>query len=163
MKLRHEIYKMWVRKILCRISLPSHWRKFDTQLKGLACCENWTFASCNTSNFQRKQIYVLFTNSCFIHYMGITLGFLIRACLSLFITAQKIKFSIKGFFSKCDQTCSFMRIWSYLLKTYLMENFIFCTVHVTELNTEGKWQDCRRAFSVISRMQGSFCFFRLVE
>ena len=42
--------------------------------------------------------------------------------------AQKIKFSIKGFFSKCDQIRSFLRIWSHLLKKSLTENFIFCAV-----------------------------------
>ena len=42
-------------------------------------------------------------------------------------TAQKMKFSIKDFFSKCDQIRS-QRIWTYLLKKYLMENFIFCAV-----------------------------------
>ena len=36
-----------------------------------------------------------------------------------------MKFSIKDFFSKCDQIHSFLRIWSRLLKKYLMENFIF--------------------------------------
>ena len=42
-------------------------------------------------------------------------------------TAQKMKFSIKGFFSKCDQIRRKLRIWlSYLLKKSLMENFIFC-------------------------------------
>ena len=41
-------------------------------------------------------------------------------------TAQKMKFSIKDFFSKCDQTHCFLRIWSYLLQKSLMENFIFC-------------------------------------
>ena len=41
-------------------------------------------------------------------------------------TAQKMKFSIKGFFSKCDQIRNFLRIWSHLLKKSLMENFIFC-------------------------------------
>ena len=40
-------------------------------------------------------------------------------------TAQNMKFSIKHFFSKCDQICSFLRIWSHLLKKSLMENFIF--------------------------------------
>ena len=40
-------------------------------------------------------------------------------------TAQKMKFSIKDFFSKCDQISSFLRIWSHLLKKSLMENFIF--------------------------------------
>ena len=41
-------------------------------------------------------------------------------------TAQKMKFSIKDFFSKSDQIRSFLRIWSHLLKISLMENFIFC-------------------------------------
>ena len=31
-------------------------------------------------------------------------------------TAQKMKFSIKDFFSTCDQIRSFLRIWSHLLK-----------------------------------------------
>ena len=39
-----------------------------------------------------------------------------------------MKFSIKDFFSKCDQIRSFPRIWSYLLKKSLMENFIFYAV-----------------------------------
>ena len=42
--------------------------------------------------------------------------------------AQKMKFSIKDFFSKCDQIRSFLRIWSQLLKKYLIENFLFCAV-----------------------------------
>ena len=37
-----------------------------------------------------------------------------------------MKFSLKYFFSKCDQISSFLRIWSHLLKKSLMENFIFC-------------------------------------
>ena len=41
-----------------------------------------------------------------------------------------MKFSIKDFFSKCDQTRSKMRIWSHLLKKYLMENFIFYAVYI---------------------------------
>ena len=41
---------------------------------------------------------------------------------------KKMKSSIKDFFSKCDQICSFLRIWSYLRKKSLMENFIFCAV-----------------------------------
>ena len=43
-------------------------------------------------------------------------------------TAQKMNFSIKDFLSKHDQICSFMRIWSHLLKKSLMENFIFRAV-----------------------------------
>ena len=41
---------------------------------------------------------------------------------------KKMKFSIKNFFSKCDQIHSFLQIWSYLLKKSLMKNLIFCAV-----------------------------------
>ena len=45
------------------------------------------------------------------------------------LTTQKMKFSIKDFYSKCDQIRSFLRIiWSHLLEKTLMENFIFCKV-----------------------------------
>ena len=40
--------------------------------------------------------------------------------LHKFSTAQKMKFSIKNFFSK----------WSHLLKKFLMENFMFCAVYI---------------------------------
>ena len=43
---------------------------------------------------------------------------------NLLITAQKMKFSIKDFFSKCDQICR------KLLKKPLMENFIFCAMYI---------------------------------
>ena len=43
-------------------------------------------------------------------------------------TAQKIKCSIKDFFSKYDQIRSFPRIWSHWLKKSLMENLVFCAV-----------------------------------
>ena len=42
-----------------------------------------------------------------------------------FVTAQKMKFSIKDFFSKCGQIQSLLRIWSDLRKKSLIENFIF--------------------------------------
>ena len=45
------------------------------------------------------------------------------------ITAHKMKFSIKEFFSKYDQIHSLLRIWWHLLKKFLMGNFIFREVH----------------------------------
>ena len=46
-------------------------------------------------------------------------------------TVQKMKFPIRNFFRKCDQIRRKKRIWSHLLKKFLMENFIFCTVMQT--------------------------------
>ena len=45
------------------------------------------------------------------------------------VTAQKMKFSIKDFFRKCDQIRRKLRIWSHLLKKSFIENFIFCAVY----------------------------------
>ena len=45
-----------------------------------------------------------------------------------YFTAQKTKFSIKDFFSKCVQIRKKVRIWSHLLKKSLMEKFIFSAV-----------------------------------
>ena len=53
--------------------------------------------------------------------------------LNEYVTAQKMKFSINDFSSKCDQICRKLRIWSHLLKKSLMENFIFCAVRCTQV------------------------------
>ena len=45
-----------------------------------------------------------------------------------FLNAQKIKFSIKDFFSKYDQIRRKLRIWLHVPKKSLMKNFIFCAV-----------------------------------
>ena len=49
-------------------------------------------------------------------------------------TAQKMKFSIKNFCSKCDQICRKPRIWSHLPNKSLMEKFIFCEVQIETHN-----------------------------
>ena len=84
-------------------------------------------------------------------------------------TAQKMKFSIKDFFSKCDQ----IRSCSHLLKKSLLENFIFCAVKqpsemneiLQELNTSE--HDYYEALSISSdtdflihlkRMPNACCF-----
>ena len=58
--------------------------------------------------------------------------------LIVIIIAQKMKFSIKGFFSKCDQICGKLRIWSHLIKKSLMGNFIFCAVDNND-NNGNQW------------------------
>ena len=55
--------------------------------------------------------------------------FIEKSCeLSVRLTAQKLKFSIMNFFSKCDQIHRILWVWLYLLKKSSMENFIFCAV-----------------------------------
>ena len=49
-------------------------------------------------------------------------------------TGQKLKFCIKDFFGKCEQIRNFLRIWSYLQKKYLMENFIFSAMTTAQNN-----------------------------
>ena len=46
-----------------------------------------------------------------------------------FTNTQKMKFSIKDLFTKCDQIGRTLQIWSHLLKKSLMENFNFCAVY----------------------------------
>ena len=73
------------------------------------------------------------------------------------ITAQKMKFSINDFFSKCDQISSFLRIWSYLMKKSLMENFTFCIVYVLskhKLLTKGVRICKKKPTQVITEVTG---------
>ena len=67
------------------------------------------------------------------------------------VTAQKMKFSIKDFFSKWDQIRSFLRIWPHLLKKSLMENFIFSAVSVEgDISVDSQKQLKRDDFFVTS-------------
>ena len=61
----------------------------------------------------------------------------LQRCQTTF-TAQKMKFSIMDFFSKCDQIRRKLRIWSHLLKESLVENFIFCAVTLLGLTFKGE-------------------------
>ena len=77
------------------------------------------------------------------------------------VTAQKMKFSIKDFFSKCDQIRSFLRIWSHLLKKSLLEKFIYCAVSsLLSKNDESSHRMCsaKKLFLKTSQIsQGNTC------
>ena len=68
------------------------------------------------------------------------------------ITAQKMKFSSKDFFSKCDQIRSFLRIWPHLLKKSLMEKFIFSALNVVSVYDLMGGNLSQDTVHVISRM-----------
>ena len=59
----------------------------------------------------------------------------------------KNKFSIKDFFSKCDQIRKKLQFWSHLLKKSLMENVIFCAAY---LNAREQVEE------VVSNKDGAF-------
>ena len=59
---------------------------------------------------------------------------------------KKMKFSIKNFFSKCEQICRKLCICSHLLKRSLMENFILCALKVFTIR-----------FNLLRRRQLKFC------
>ena len=61
------------------------------------------------------------------HFEGMYLAHVLFLCV---ITTHKIKFLNNDFFTKRDQIRSFLRIWSYSLKKYLMENYIFSAVYL---------------------------------
>ena len=78
-----------------------------------------------------KSMFDLFSTSC-IKGLKNTRGnkFSKTKLNETYLTAQKVKFSTQDFFSKCDQSRRFLRIWSHLLKKSSMENFIFCALHL---------------------------------
>ena len=63
-------------------------------------------------------------------------------------TAQKMKFSIKDFISKCDHIRRKLQIWSPLLKKSLMNNFIFaqCWIRIPILSFFQIQICCKTAF-----------------
>ena len=69
--------------------------------------------------------------------------------LSFIIIAQKMKFSIKDFFSKCDQIRSFLRTWSNFLRKSLMENFIFCAVYQFKIFRRSLFEFLTGNFTVV--------------
>ena len=67
-------------------------------------------------------------------------------------TAQKIKFSIKDFFSKCDQIHMNLLIWSHLLKKSFMENIIFGAVEALRklhISTKFLHQEMRWNYGIL--------------
>ena len=67
--------------------------------------------------------------------------------LSMYIpTAQKMTFSVKDFFSKCEQIWSFLRICLHLLMKFFTEDTIFCAVGIYELALTilNKWKKLRK-------------------
>ena len=94
---------------------------------------------CMTNMEHIFQIWKSLLRFFFFHVMDIGSSILhvyfnyIIKCIRYFVqiqkrmlsTVRKITFSIMNFFSKCDQIHSFLRIWSQILKIFLMENFIF--------------------------------------
>ena len=124
-----------------------HWFCVPNKTKQTFCLQNKHFINTGIYISERKRCYNAKPPAYYFHMRtNIPLSF--RICnsvpLNLYImyaitskreyswfdrhcanTAQKIKFSIKYFLSKCDQVRRKLRIWSHFLKNSLMKNFIF--------------------------------------
>ena len=128
---------------------------FNTPKKFWDSCWEWPFARVLTvpKSFSKFARLHLWLSPFYISCCSVTL--LIKAfhCKCFFMdlekifgmiflesTAQKMKFSIKNFFSKCDQFRRKLWIWSHLLRKSIMENFIFCVVeHLWAFASERHW------------------------
>ena len=77
-------------------------------------------------------------------------------CKGTVVPLHKYRFSIKDFFNKCDQFHRKLRIWSHLLKIFLMEKFIFlgqCSFNSFYVNVP-VCNICCRIMEIIERYQG---------
>ena len=72
----------------------------------------WTFVGCWKLNRDLSEMITL----CVFQLITISLH-------------KKMKFSIKDFFSRCDQILRKLQLWYHLLKKSLMQNFMFCAVY----------------------------------
>ena len=106
---------------------------------------------CSSKKFLKQDITVFY-------------ALLVSSIQDLLVTAQKLKFSIKYFFSKCDQIRRKLRIWSHLLKKSFIENFNFlCSVCSLRL-----YSSCQKTilceFHLIYRfLQLLICFLNKVN
>ena len=66
-----------------------------------------------------------------------------------------MNFSIRDFFSKCEQIRRKLRIWSHLLKKSLMENFIFCEVLYLTENAEFNKRSTFNTYAILDLLIGS--------
>ena len=79
-------------------------------------------------------------------------------------TAQKMKFSITDFFSKCEQIRSFLRIWSHLLMKSLMDNFIFCAVfELVNIKQELRMPSSNKIYKFITLLVGKISSIKHVN
>ena len=69
-----------------------------------------------------------------------------------------MKFSIKDFFSKCDQIRSFLRIWSHLLKKSFMENFIFLCQYINKSTITNDYQEIQMVITWAKNFDEMFYF-----
>ena len=86
-----------------------------------------------------RLLHIIYYFRCWVPYEGKYIAYCVKEYVSVpyeghFIMLynstlhKKMKFSIKNFFSKCDQIRRKLQICSHSLKKSLMQNFIFCAV-----------------------------------
>ena len=118
-KIRQKIQKQ-PPEVFYKKNAPKNFTKFTGKktLAQMFSCEFWEFFK---STFFTEHLWTTASEkkNFFWDYQDIAL---------------KMKFSVKDFFSRCNQICSFLRLWSRLLKKSLIENSIFYAVGISGIN-----------------------------
>ena len=103
-------------------------RNYSQTFKSSSCQKSFLQSGCYYYNLLRRMLIIPCDN-----WKALFLYINLQLIWGFFHTAQKMKFSIKDSFSKCDQICRKLWIWLHLLKKSLMENLIFCGVSTAML------------------------------
>ena len=109
---------------------------FRLSLRSIYCELNVRLNGCLTKSHPRR-LSRKSINCSILHQFALLIPTLShwQGVFQNFHTVQKMKFSIKDFFSKCDQIRRLLRIWWNLLKKPLVEIFIFSVVScITRIN-----------------------------
>ena len=65
---------------------------------------------------------------------------------TIIFTTQKMRFSFKDLFNRCEQIRSFVRICSHLLRNFLTEKFIFCALICASRQTKNYCEEENNLF-----------------
>ena len=120
-----------------RYSYRKRYHLFFQVQEKLETCRNSNLTNCRRKCFgydirYKCSIYIVTTNALNFKQLYIFYKFYLikRKCIYLKeFHCSKMKFSIKDFFSKCDQIRRKLPIWSHLPNKSLMENFILCAMY----------------------------------
>ena len=107
-----QYFRSSYRRCYLKRRVPNNFAKFTGRYLSWWGLQLYQKRDCNIGVFQWMCTFGAKYFNEFITKFELSTRFLVNSVRNL-ITAQKMKLSIKDFYSKCDQICSFLRIWSH--------------------------------------------------